>query len=1593
MVPRDAGQSRVQLLLLLLFLLPPSHCTPLGFFSAATEQGGLGLSKRWEGSRYSIPPPSYTPPTTKRSDSSEATSQSLLKTGKTNTHPRIGTETPGAIWGAMGNVRQELRGAELQLGPGHGRTWTGTTPDLRQSENIPSEGERATDMDSTERSEVLRASEPVWRGHQPLSVITGTEVMDPSAMERTTSEPERASAMSELERRKTQTRPEVGHAYSLGPPQPGRTEPQAGIRLEHQRTKVMSPPSSGYTHSGVALEPERSGLSFPSEPERSASPIHSEPKRSWPHITPEPERSRPRIPSQPERSGPFTHSGAEKSGPLLHSELQRSGPQVTSQPRQRKVLVPSASLRTEVVTQIQLEPSKAEAHTRAEPESTEVRTPSEHASLESESLEVLTPSQARRTKAQPQSVSGRIVGADTPSGRVGHDMTHQTKAVGGHTTQEAGVPGVQTQWQHDMAETQTGPDKKGTETPPEPGGTRSLHGRAGAEIWTSTGDSNPDQSPPERGALSPAVTLSEAGAHRVLNVSEPLEARAETASHPGVKESGTPSGTWEHITRIDGDNVETAAGVGEEQPQTPSEPGGALTQTSSGPEPGKTATETEHSLVWTDAADRPRDPDLDWTSIASVRLWTGTLEQTEVLPVSASESRLVSDSETGNGLQPVSINDVDKRTSLSHTDSMYLSTTYSRGGERTLLSITNGSTSVDITESSVYYNISKTSDSPDSSSMEDGEKTRVFNGDADFSRTSWERFLIHSSNTSTHSSQTYNPATESSEPVEYSQKPSDTGSNTADPSMGSGVTTSRSDYGTAENLGSTPDSMFSLLNSSPSAPSSTAPVPISSTSIESISSSFSEPSTPFISSASSTYYQLSSLSTSHPPMFSSPPTMTSIVPVTSSMPVLTMSPYPVPSSFSADPPNLSTTSFFSSLSSRHPLQMSSFSTTTSSPESSSLSPSSSPSSASLPGESLQTSPSPVAAQDPEDTVTVESSSTLYHSSKSTDSGSHNDPPLTEGSPSLGSTQLPSPSAFTTERFNRPISATEAAIVTKSFTEGNITFEDGAFVDSTTVLAPTISSTQETHHIETPEQATNSLPYATKLPDLDTTSQLSIKKTAHTVSRTFESHSIDHTTGYVAAIRTSLTEAADTMITQVRGMTTPDLPPSTAKSTTLATESTPSSASYKTPSAGRPPSMSPTIATKSNTSPAVKSTPVTSQTSVSLCSANPCFHGGKCIVDHITSSYRCLCLPSWTGEQCSTDVDECLSNPCPPKATCINAQGSFTCRCPLGYQLEKGAGCSLARTFIGQIKISSTFVNSSDGRHLQRRDFEGEVLQMFRTSLSVLDGYNTSSILDAREAGYIVLSVQHVFSLESKVTIYDVMRSLQSYMKSCEASEKTAGHCELLTRYQLYYKADSLCHVKFPECDRETSECTDLDGIALCQCRAGYFKYSKMDYSCRACEDGYKRENGTCVRCPFGMGGFNCGNPYQLITIVIAAAGGGLLLILGTALIVTCCRKNKNDISKLIFKSGDFQMSPYAEYPKNPRSSEWGREAIEMQENGSTKNLLQMTDVYYPPGLRNPELERNGLYPIAGVPGSRHSCIYPGQYNPTFLNEERRRDYF
>lgn len=403
---------------------------------------------------------------------------------------------------------------------------------------------------------------------------------------------------------------------------------------------------------------------------------------------------------------------------------------------------------------------------------------------------------------------------------------------------------------------------------------------------------------------------------------------------------------------------------------------------------------------------------------------------------------------------------------------------------------------------------------------------------------------------------------------------------------------------------------------------------------------------------------------------------------------------------------------------------------------------------------------------------------------------------------------------------------------------------------------------------------------------------------------------------------------------------------------------------------------------------------TSSTKVDVASATPapglpcgslfCANGGTC-VRHTGNKDTCVCLSAWTGPTCTKDVNECETNPCPVGSKCVNTHGSFSCECPLGSDLENGRECTKVKTFLGSFSMDKTAPSV-------RHDIEGDIKHLLNASLSILRGYIRSSCSwnENSSKEWSILAV-NMFSISAEVNGTIIFNSIQVALKNCRQNPQ---HCRV-HKHKLTYHVESLCKKQGHHCDPERSMCGDESGTPSCQCREGYYKHDEQDKTCLACGDGYQLKNNQCVNCTFGFGGFNCTNFYKLIAIVVSSGAGGLLLILIIALIVTCCKKDKNDINKIIFRSGDVQMSPYADFPKSNRvSMEWGRETIEMQENGSTKNLLQMTDIYYSPALRNSDLERNGLYPFSAPPGSRHSCIYPAQWNPSFIcDDSRRRDYF
>lgn len=65
--------------------------------------------------------------------------------------------------------------------------------------------------------------------------------------------------------------------------------------------------------------------------------------------------------------------------------------------------------------------------------------------------------------------------------------------------------------------------------------------------------------------------------------------------------------------------------------------------------------------------------------------------------------------------------------------------------------------------------------------------------------------------------------------------------------------------------------------------------------------------------------------------------------------------------------------------------------------------------------------------------------------------------------------------------------------------------------------------------------------------------------------------------------------------------------------------------------------------------------------------------------------RCDCVSGFSGKLCQVDEDECESNPCLNGATCKDEVGSYTCRCPPGFN---GTRCE-------------TGINTMAEKHIQK----------------------------------------------------------------------------------------------------------------------------------------------------------------------------------------------------------------------------------------------------------------------------------------------------
>uniref|UniRef100_A0A674HWY5 Protein delta homolog 1 n=1 Tax=Terrapene triunguis TaxID=2587831 RepID=A0A674HWY5_9SAUR len=65
----------------------------------------------------------------------------------------------------------------------------------------------------------------------------------------------------------------------------------------------------------------------------------------------------------------------------------------------------------------------------------------------------------------------------------------------------------------------------------------------------------------------------------------------------------------------------------------------------------------------------------------------------------------------------------------------------------------------------------------------------------------------------------------------------------------------------------------------------------------------------------------------------------------------------------------------------------------------------------------------------------------------------------------------------------------------------------------------------------------------------------------------------------------------------------------------------------------------------------------------IINGSPCQNGGTCVDDNGFAPHAsCLCLPSFAGNFCEIDVDDCEPNPCENGGTCTDIGGGFECVC-------------------------------------------------------------------------------------------------------------------------------------------------------------------------------------------------------------------------------------------------------------------------------------------------------------------------------------------
>ncbi|KYQ51240.1 Epidermal growth factor-like protein 7 [Trachymyrmex zeteki] len=183
---------------------------------------------------------------------------------------------------------------------------------------------------------------------------------------------------------------------------------------------------------------------------------------------------------------------------------------------------------------------------------------------------------------------------------------------------------------------------------------------------------------------------------------------------------------------------------------------------------------------------------------------------------------------------------------------------------------------------------------------------------------------------------------------------------------------------------------------------------------------------------------------------------------------------------------------------------------------------------------------------------------------------------------------------------------------------------------------------------------------------------------------------------------------------------------------------------------------------------------------------PCLNGGTC-----TSSGKCMCPKGYTGNQCQTDLDECvIEKPC--GQLCTNLPGRYRCHCRVGFQLqEDGQSCrrndtdenafearDLETDDVSATKDPTTFYDTENEVSDDDQDYEVILKRLIKLEKQV--ARNRKRDTEASEMNTkVTLAIESVNEMKRTVENVQLMQQevydMRSKMRQYEAEMRKIHH--------------------------------------------------------------------------------------------------------------------------------------------------------------------------------------------------------------------------